>query len=123
MRYIDELQCAAGRIVQAMREYALKTTGSPEFDTMHIRRGDFQYEETRIEASVIYENIRHIVPNKTVIYVATDEHDKHFFTDLGQHYDLKFMDDFMPQLEGVNHNYFGMIDQRTFLVCVCEHKF
>lgn len=42
LRYADEIQCAAARIVHAMREYAkTKNPGSNpkgEFDTFHIRR-------------------------------------------------------------------------------------
>ena len=42
IRYVDELQCAAARIVRDLREKA-RENGDPngEFDTFHIRRGDF----------------------------------------------------------------------------------
>lgn len=45
MRYIDELQCAAARIVEEMRERALKDDpdGNGDFDTFHIRRGGVFY--------------------------------------------------------------------------------
>merc|ERR1712091_719776 len=58
LRYTDEIQCAAARVVHAMREKAIENGNSRgEFDTFHIRRGDFQYtRETRIEAAEIYEN-------------------------------------------------------------------
>jgi len=41
MRYIDELQCAAARIVQATRKRAMEKDPASEgqFDTFHIRRG------------------------------------------------------------------------------------
>jgi hypothetical protein len=45
VRYTDEIQCAAARIVHAMREYVRSKEGSDskgEFDTFHVRRGDFQ---------------------------------------------------------------------------------
>lgn len=112
IRYNDDIQCAAARIVHAMREHARKNPENPEgiFDTFHIRRGDFQYKKTRISAEEIYENTKDILSPNATIYIATDERDKSFFADLKEHYDIKFMDDFKPLLKGVNTNYFGMVD-------------
>lgn len=134
MRYIDEIQCAAARIVAAMRDHVRSKSGgdpSGAFDTFHVRRGDFQYKRTRIDANEIYINVADVLPNGTSLYIATDERDKSFFDPLRQHYDVKTMDDFKEvrvlqsegpvitcdsslleqQLEGVNTNYYGMIDQ------------
>jgi GDP-fucose protein O-fucosyltransferase len=113
MRYIDEMQCAAARIVSAIREQAGSKGNNPsgDFDTFHIRRGDFQYKDTRISAEAIYENVKDILTEGATVYIATDEKSKHFFDPLRKHYDVLFMDDFMPQLKGVNKNYYGMIDQ------------
>jgi hypothetical protein len=87
----------------------LNTNG--DFDTFHIRRGDFQFKDTRIPANEIYENTKaQLVPNST-IFVATDERNKMFFDPLREHYDLLFLDDFKPELKDVNTNYYGMIDQ------------
>jgi hypothetical protein len=87
--------------------------GTGEFDTFHIRRGDFQYKRTRIEANEIHENVKqYIAPNAT-IYIATDERDKAFFNDLKKHYDVKFLDDFADELKGVNTNFYGMIGKQT----------
>eukprot|EP00980_Cylindrotheca_fusiformis_P020767 scaffold7755_cov104-Cylindrotheca_fusiformis.AAC.12 len=115
VHYIDEIQCAAAKLVGAIREHARKRhpTTNPEglFDTFHIRRGDFQFKTTRLYASEIYENSKdELTPNST-IFIATDEHDKTFFDPLREHYDLLFLDDFTAELEGVNTNYYGMIDQ------------
>lgn len=114
MRYIDELQCAAARIIKGIRDHARKhnrTNINGEFDTFHIRRGDFQYKATRIEAKKIYDNVKDIIPDGTTVYIATDERDKKFFTSLKEHYDVLFMDDFIPLLDNVNKNHYGMIDQ------------
>lgn len=113
VRYIDEIQCAAARVVKAMREYARQKdpTGNGAFDTFHIRRGDFQYKSTRIEADQIYLNVNDTLREGAIVYIATDERNKQFFDPLRKHYDIKFLDDFMPELGDVNHNYFGMIDQ------------
>lgn len=114
MRYVDELQCAAARIVSAVRQHARSTNPSNtegSFDTFHIRRGDFQYKNTRIDAKEIYNNVKDVLKEGSTVYIATDERSKKFFDPLKEHFDVVFMDDFMPQLEGVNKNMFGMIDQ------------
>lgn len=109
VRYIDEIQCAAARIVHAMREYDKSrkkddprsdSVGMGEFDTFHIRRGDFQFKRTRIEANEIYENTKELLTPGATIFIATDERDKSFFNPLKAHYDVKFLDDFHDLLEG-----------------------
>jgi hypothetical protein len=127
LRYSDEIQCAAARVVAALRERARKKdpTGNPdgEFDSMHIRRGDFQYKETQITAEEIYKNSKDEMKEGGVVFVATDHQGKPFFKPLAEKYDLVFLKDFQKELEGVNTNYFGMIDQivasrgRVFFGC------
>jgi len=127
VRYVDEIQCAAARVVAAVREHAQKTNPANKdgtFDAFHVRRGDFQYKVTRVEANVLLEMAQRKIPEGTTLYMATDERDKSFFDPLKQHYDLVFLDDFHDQaLIGLNTNYYGMIDQlvatrsRTFFGC------
>ena len=106
VRYIDEVQCAAGRIVKAMRDYAKSQSNntSGDFDTFHIRRGDFQFKRTRIEAQEIVDNVKDVIKPGSIVYIATDERDKSFFDPMRRHYDIKFMDDFKDLLENVNSN-------------------
>ncbi len=115
VRYNDEIQCAAARIVQAVRERSKqrKVPGIKpgEYDSFHIRRGDFQFKETRIPAEEIYKNSQKELTPHATIYVATDERNKTFFDPLRKHYDLVFLDDFAHLLEGINTNYYGQIDQ------------
>lgn len=123
LRYIDELQCAAARVVGAVREIAKKNADNPngEFDTMHIRRGDFQYKKTRLEGGELYKISKDWIPKKSVLYIATDERDKKFFEPFKKHYDVYFLDDFKHLFKGLNTNYYGMLDQliasrgRTFV--------
>jgi hypothetical protein len=113
MRYIDEIQCAAARIVAALRRRA-KDRGweKGSFDTMHIRRGDFQFKDTRIEAPQILLNSKDVLTVNKTIFIATDEKNKAFFNPIRDGgYDIVFLDDFKDLLVGVNTNYFGMIDQ------------
>jgi hypothetical protein len=133
VRLNDEIQCAAGRIVHAIRSFAQNrnvsaTKGNSsnssnnsssiddnEFYSLHVRRGDFATfaSATNIEATEIYQNIRDEIPDGSVIYISTDEKNKNYFHSLKEHYDIKFMDDFMKELRvsPVNTNYYGMIDQ------------
>jgi hypothetical protein len=128
VRYADEIQCAAARVLAAVRKRsrASSTNGQDDgvFDAFHVRRGDFQYKSTRVEASVLVEMAQRKIPNGTVVYMATDERNKAFFDPLKAYYDLVFLDDFHDEaLIGVNTNYYGMIDQlvatrsRTFFGC------
>jgi hypothetical protein len=105
LHYRDEIQCAAARVVQKIRHYVYqKTNGrSTIYDSFHIRRGDFQFKTTRLDAKEIYENSKNEFTPGTTIYVATDERDKSFFDPLREHYDLLFLDDFKEDvLKNVN---------------------
>jgi len=109
MRYINEIQCAAARIVEALRNHQ---NNKDVFDTMHIRRGDFQFKDTRIDAKEIIQNSRDVLSKNKTIFIATDERDKSFFQPFrDEGYDILFLDDFHHLLQGVNTNYYGMIDQ------------
>lgn len=122
VRYVDEIQCAAARIVQALRQKARQITRgqSAQFDSFHIRRGDFQFTDSRIEATQIYDHVREVLPGNTnkngtttttVVFIATDEKNKGFFDPLRRHYEIFFLDDFKDLLTNVNTNFYGMIDQ------------
>jgi len=126
VRYIDEIQCAAARVVTALRKRVSDRTkgASKDFDTIHIRRGDFQFKETRVDAKEILEQLKKVLDDTTTLYIATDERDKSFFKDIVNHYpDVVFLDDMLSEVEGVNTNYYGMIDQlvasrgKTFFGC------
>ena len=125
LRYSDEIQCAAARVVDAVRRRARGRGDNPkgEFDSFHIRRGDFQYKDTRLEADQILANVKDEIPFNSTIFVATDHQKRDFFEPLAKHYDLVFLNDFAKELEGVNTNFFGMIDQvvasrsRVFFGC------
>lgn len=115
IRYTDEIQCAAARVVAAVREHARKRdpVGNPQglFDALHVRRGDFQFKATRVEASEIYEQTKKVLKEGSTVYIATDERDQSFFQVLKEHYDVLFLDDFHEALgDDVNTNFYGMVD-------------
>mmetsp|Transcript_59332 Transcript_59332/g.126134 ORF Transcript_59332/g.126134 Transcript_59332/m.126134 type:complete len:510 (+) Transcript_59332:376-1905(+) len=109
LRYIDEIMCAAARVVEAVRKRSKNTNGA--FDSMHIRRGDFQYKKTRLEAKELIERSKDKLEEGGLLYIATDERDKSFFEPFREHYDVVFLDDFAEHIEGINTNFYGMLDQ------------
>ena len=122
VRYVDEIQCAAARVVEAMRTFARSRPNNlaGRFDAFHIRRGDFQYQQMRIGATEIYQNVKDVLPHGAVVFIATDEQNKTFFDPLRKQYTLKFLDDFRDELQGININMLGMIDQ---LIAARGNKF
>ena len=109
VRYIDNIQCAAARIV-----HKLRTEYGGHFDSFHVRRGDFQYKQTRVEATKIVERARDVIEEGRVVYVGTDEHDKNFFKPLVEDagWNVFYLDDFLKEVgKGIDPHYFGMIDQ------------
>ena len=100
--YRQEIFCAAGKVVQLLRQEAVsasrtqrkkykrnETAGSAHTEpkgtyyAYHIRRGDFQYKSTRLSGATIWNNTknfidRHVSP---IVYIATDEKDKREFKD------------------------------------------
>ena len=101
--------CAAARVVQAVRERAKDKGGL--FDSIHVRRGDFQYKKTRLEASELIKKSKDNLTEGGLVYVATDERDKSFFDPFKEHYEIVFLDDFKHLLPGINTNFYGMLDQ------------
>lgn len=114
-RYLDEIQCAATRIVQRVRQKAVEH-GNPEgqYHSIHVRRGDFfsLYKIMELSAEEIYNNNTRLrVPDASTVYIATDEQNKTFFAPIKEHYNVFFLDDFMDEIPQINPNYYGMLDQ------------
>lgn len=123
LRYVDEIVCAAARVVEAVREHAiLKNATNTEgiYDAMHVRRGDFQFPPTQLPADELYDLSKGNLEQGSTLYVATDEKNKTFFEPFKKHYEVVFLNDFLHVLPGVNTNYYGMIDQ---LVCYKSRTF
>lgn len=114
-RYSDQVFCAAGRIVDSIRNIAREhdPVGNPDglFHSMHIRRGDFQYKNTRKEASELIEASQDELKNNATLFIATDERNKTFFEPFKQRYNVLFLDDFTSLIDGLNTNYYGLMDQ------------
>ena len=104
LHYNDEIQCAAARIVEKIRKRVLKRSNgkSSNFDTFHVRRGDFQFKTTRVGIEEIIANTKEHLTEGYTIFIATDERDKKFFEPMKKKYDLLFLDDFKDELGDLN---------------------
>ncbi len=114
IRYVDEIVCAAARIVHAVREKSkvlLPENIEGKYNSFHVRRGDFQYKKTKVPAETLFQQSKDELEEGSVLYIATDERDKSFFNPLKKHYKVFFMDDFMDLIKDINPNYYGMLDQ------------
>ena len=107
LRYVDDIVCAAARVVEAVRDHARKNERHNAsriegiYDSMHVRRGDFQYTPTRLPADQLYKLSPELTEGAT-LYVATDEKDKEFFRIFMDHYDVVFLDDFRRVIKDVD---------------------
>lgn len=124
LRYKDEFQCAAARVVEALRERAREHPGGKdgEFDTFHIRR-DPEFEEqygNLTDAESIYRISKGDLVRGATVYIATDEKNRTFFQPLMDRYDVVFLDDFMHLIKEVNPNFYLFVDQ---LVATQGRKF
>ena len=101
LHYRDEIFCAAGKVVNALqkesmeRGFVLDKEGGGGYSSFHIRRGDFEFQETRISGTEWYENTKQLFLPNEILYIATDERDKSFFDPLASNHDIRFLDDYM----------------------------
>ncbi len=93
----------------------------------HIRRGDFQYKDTRLTAETLWENTKHLlnINITSLIYIATDETNHSFFQPfMTNHYTVKFLHNYIDDIQNgtsrMNHNHIGMIEQ---VICANAHTF
>lgn len=116
--YKDDLYRTATRLIS-------KLVGSHgKYHAIHVRRGEFQYHQTRIPAEEI---LQHIAPlfgkhnDVKTIYIASDEKDKSFFKPfLESDYTIKFLHDFPEEMNAVEPALLGMLEQ---LVCTTAEVF
>ena len=122
LRYTDEVQCTAARVIQALRKIS-RENGDPKgtFDTFHIRRGDmtgfladkmsYMGIDFNMSAEKIYQNTQDLLQDNETLFIATDERNKEFFRPLRKHYHIYFLDDFIHLFNGLSPAYYGMLDQ------------
>ncbi|KAM3572274.1 hypothetical protein VYU27_005714 [Nannochloropsis oceanica] len=122
MHYKDEIFCRAAKVVDLLHAEGKDGAFEP-YDAIHIRRGDFQFTETRLEAEDIFRTVEDVVVPGSLVYVVTDETNATFFDTVRNRYRLRFYKDFYAPdgLGDMNPNLAGMVEQiiasgaRTFV--------
>jgi len=119
LHYVPEVFCIAAKIVAALK----KRSKGGSYCALHVRRGDFQFELTRVDAQKIIDHTQELLPAKGchTLYIATDdpptgsdtarEYFAHF-TRAG--YDAVFLADFAKEagIDGMSsHDRLGMVEQ------------
>lgn len=109
VHYIDTILCKAAMIV-----HQLQMEGEGSYSSFHIRRGEFQYKDVKISATEMMHNVGHFIPEKQLLFIATDERNKSFFEAFHARFpQIRYLDDYMDMagLRDINPNFLGMIDQ------------
>jgi len=70
VRYRTEMFQIANQLIAAI--------GFQQFNAMHVRRNDFQYKQTRLNAEEILQNVSPLFDSSLPLYIATDETSKEF---------------------------------------------
>ena len=82
---------------------------------MHIRRGDFQYDNTRIDAESIVTHTENLFCPGQTIYAATDEQDPQFLMPLRDRYDVVTLGQLDPDVvSAIPYHLLGIVET---LIC------
>lgn len=115
LRYRDEIMCLAARVVAALRAHARQNSlnFSGDYDAIHIRRTDFQsqFPATDLSSNELLLQIQQTVKIGSTLFIATDENNRTFFSDIEAIYDVKYLGDFSNEISSINPNYFGLVEQ------------
>ena len=67
---------------------------------MHVRRGEFQYRNTRVSAAEILDHTQNLVSAGDTLYMATDEHEPEFLRPFRERFDLVRFEDLPGEVIG-----------------------
>ena len=141
---LEEASTQSGKPIQEGETYNDRTRGGSQiprirakhatYHAMHVRhRSEFAFQfqgnpNLMLDSEKIVEFAnRHIDRNiSTIIYIATDVNNMTFFDPLRQHFQLRFLSDYMSQFRGgrsesnINYNQLGMVEQ---MICANADTF
>ena len=109
LRYKDELQCVAARIVKSLR---LKSPNGI-FHTFHCRRSEqfsFQFGHQPTAEEIVNIALMDI-PKGSTVYVATDDMNQTWFQPFSEQWNIFFLSHFEQHIQDISSEYYGMIDQ------------
>lgn len=98
----NELKRKINKVFKYHKKYYEKVTEITDnvgtYNSVHVRRGDFfiqfGYSLKEIETSnKLLNRIRQFYPNDKPLYIATDEPNRNFFSNLREHYKIFFIED------------------------------
>ena len=115
LRYIDEIQCAASRVINAVRDRAREKNQSDQgglFDTMHIRRGHFQFKfkYIHVDADIVYNYIKDFLIENATVYISTYKLDKALSAPLAEYYDVCFLNDYIHLMKDLDSKYYVILE-------------
>lgn len=114
VHYVDVIFCKAGQIISR-----LLAEGNGSYSSFHIRRGEFQYNNVKISAEELLQNVGHLIPAGQLVFIATDEKKKKFFDAFRSQWpQIRFLDDFadLAGLKSINPNYLGEVLCRCIII-------
>lgn len=118
LHYTDKIFCAAGKIVRSLqieameRGFVVDEEGGGGYSSLHIRRGDLQFDEVLISEDRWWDNTADIWKPNEILYISSDEKDKKFFDNFALRHDLRFLEDYwdLANLDNLDVEHLGMID-------------
>lgn len=152
LHYSEEIFCLAGKIIKWIHEEAANLMQQPlpkqyhrvtgggnihdgaTYFAFHIRRGDFQFEETRLSSPLLWNNTYHLLNTSIsrLLYIASDDLNRKSFQAFHNHFEVRYIEDYLERLKSslkhekhgnelkFNKNYIGMIEQ---IICANAHTF
>jgi len=114
IRWHPDIFALASRYVEQLTPYG--------YDAIHIRRNDFQYQQTRRAAKEIWHNVSGLLNDDRPLYIATDETDEEFLDIFRSHKKVMTWNDLPPAVDDRTppEKYTGPIEQ---LICAGARRF
>jgi len=111
----DSIRYRPEIIEQAEAALQSPALAGKEFGAMHIRRGDFQYDNTRIDAESIVTHTENLFCPGQTIYAATDEQNPQFLMPLRDRYDVVTLGQLDPDVvSAIPYHLLGIVET---LIC------
>ena len=111
----DAIRYSAGIFKLAEAAINSPALGGRRYSAIHVRRGDFQYDKTRIEAEQIFESTKALLFSGEPVYVATDETDAAFLDVFRENYEVVTFNDLPAEIRAdTPHHWCGIVET---LIC------
>ena len=115
LRYRPEIFAKASEIINLL--------GHNKYDAIHIRRNDFQYQQTRLNAEAILANIEPLLDSGLPVYIATDEIEDEFFAEISHKHRVARWTELVNRANGnidIPFSWIGPIEQ---IICAGARRF